>query len=725
MVQFIENLEGIAHEYLSDCGVSYSTRGVWRFLMACDHAKTDLMERMNGVTVSKTVKAEVSKSDIENELQEFFYGVKNYKDKGYRDFCHIGPNYYTYAESFYTQLASTPEVFRSGTIDQRFIDRVLARAYNEGEQPKLRNGMKIGRAFRICLLADSVTEAPSIAPENVEKLSQSFSRVIEALKVKESETGTEEVFLSVNPIDFLNMSNGYSWDSCHKLGDHGDDIGMHAQGVLSYAMCPGIMIAYVKQTVTGQLKWRQVIYSDLAHGLAVGSRQYPGRRLAYEDAVIELIQELYGKAMKVKKGLDSDEVTKYLYEAESDAEFGYCDAHHGMGDGHYFSLTDGDYPYGLHTNAESIYCLDCGDHIYTNSQNQILCDDCHEAYTCYHCGGVHHADDLTDVGGDLYCEDCRDELFIYCERCNCYEDRSESQDVIGYYRDHEVWCEDCVNSFAFWCEDCCEYYAANHHEEYYVNDVCHSVCGSCFDENYFKCAECGEVRSLDNAQRFDGEDDYYCEDCFADICPDSDEDEGHDETPEVPEAPETPELDEGLVPEVGDYIQVHDLAIFNQSFVNLKVGDFAMIREVRTYADGDIEIMIDVPYHAEHPMAQTHYATQRLFASHLTNSATCFKALAGYVRNVATLVKRRDFNRRYALKPGVYTLNANTKIMPEVATNLANVSYVMIENSSYHFTIENPSSVYSQSVLFLDTTTQSWVRQYVRISTLINGVDCL
>ena len=179
------------------------------------------------------------------------------------------------------------------------------------------------------------------------------------------------------------------------------------------------------------------------------------------------------------------------------------------------------------------------------------------------------------------------------------------------------------------------------------------------------------------------------------------------------------------MPEVGDYIQVHDLAIFNQSFVNLKVGDFAMIREVRTYSDGDIEIMIDVPYHAEHPKAQTNYATQHLYASHLTNSATRFKALAGRVRNVATLVKRRDFNRRYALKPGVYTLNANTKIMPEVATNLANVSYVMIENSSYHFTIENPSSVYSQSVLFLDTTTQSWVRQYVRISTLINGVDCL
>ena len=122
-------------------------------------------------------------------------------------------------------------------------------------------------------------------------------------------------------------------------------------------------------------------------------------------------------------------------------------------------------------------------------------------------------------------------------------------------------------------------------------------------------------------------------------------------------------------------------------------------------------------------MAQTHYATQYLFASHLTNSATCLKALAGRVRNVATLVKRHDFNRRYALKPGVYTLNVKT--MPEVATNLANVSYMMIENSSYHFTIENPSSVYSQSVLFLDTTTQSWVRQYVRISTLINGVDCL
>ena len=141
MVKFIENLEEIAHEFLSSREVSHSTRGVSQFLMACDLAKADLVARMCGVTVSKTVKAELPSADIEDVLRDFNYGYRAFEGKGLRDFCHFVSSYYTYAESFYTQLVSTPDVLRSGTIDQYFIDRVLSRAYREAEQPKLRNGI--------------------------------------------------------------------------------------------------------------------------------------------------------------------------------------------------------------------------------------------------------------------------------------------------------------------------------------------------------------------------------------------------------------------------------------------------------------------------------------------------------------------------------------------------------------------------------------------------------
>ena len=40
----------------------------------------------------------------------------------------------------------------------------------------------------------------------------------------------------MNPVDFLLMSNGNSWHSCHYIGDYPDEAGCFSSGTIAYMM---------------------------------------------------------------------------------------------------------------------------------------------------------------------------------------------------------------------------------------------------------------------------------------------------------------------------------------------------------------------------------------------------------------------------------------------------------------------------------------------------------
>ena len=85
--------------------------------------------------------------------------------------------------------------------------------------------------------------------------------------------------------------------------------------------------------------------------------------------------------------------------------------------------------------------------------------DCH----CAHCEERFHNDNLTDIGCETYCENCRDELFIQCDNCEEYEPN-----------DRVFCCEGCGRNFCLDCEEeqdglCSECYEEREEEE---NDEC-------------------------------------------------------------------------------------------------------------------------------------------------------------------------------------------------------------------------------------------------------------
>lgn len=136
----------------------------------------------------------------------------------------------------------------------------------------------------------------------------------------------------------------------------------------------------------------------------------------------------------------------------------------------------------VYCNDCTIECVDCGEiipkDVATKTNNGYVCEDCLENYCyCNNCEKYYHCYDTTYIDGNIYCDNCRDDLFTVCNDCNEWVNLDD----------------------ALWVED----------GEYYI-------CESCY-ENYVTCDSCGDIIRYEDA--YYSNDCYYCETCYDDKLP--------------------------------------------------------------------------------------------------------------------------------------------------------------------------------------------------------------
>jgi formylmethanofuran dehydrogenase subunit E len=114
-------------------------------------------------------------------------------------------------------------------------------------------------------------------------------------------------------------------------------------------------------------------------------------------------------------------------------------------------------------------------------------------WKCESCGCHIDEDNFLSHNGDGYCEDCFNELFSYCERCDEYYPQDETtfiQDLDSH------WCNHCASHHSVECESCNERFS----EDYYDTSTGDSICHSCFERHsYYSCKECGDAVHPDDA----------------------------------------------------------------------------------------------------------------------------------------------------------------------------------------------------------------------------------
>lgn len=361
--------------------------------------------------------------------------------------------------------------------------------------------------------------------------------------------------LSVNPIDYLTMSFGNTWASCHTI-DKGnkrkrggrDYQGCYSSGTMSY-MLDGVSTVFytVKEDYNGQdFELEDKVSRNMFHfgeEKLIQGRIYPFDQTDDNHSCgneiykpyREIVQKIFADCLGVpnlwynKKGTgECDSVTYHEGTHYKDtSNYGNCNVS-------YLRKT----PTDTHFNNVKIcighapICVTCGrEH---DDSESISC--CGRGERCVHCGEFISQDDI-DNGFARYtpdgwcCDD--DECAVYCEYHERYEAREDDHEYINgygwicgdgvYYSSYVERCEECGELFMvddgmydvhgnFYCDTCAEnelVYVESDSEYYPASEV-------------RQCASCGEYFPTDD-MTMDDCGDYYCEDCWEELQEDNEE----------------------------------------------------------------------------------------------------------------------------------------------------------------------------------------------------------
>lgn len=339
-----------------------------------------------------------------------------------------------------------------------------------------------------------------------------FSDGITPLKINRHTT------ISVNPIDFLLMSNGNSWSSCHYIGDDPEDSGCYSSGTISYMMGEDSFIVSIidKEWPDSNLAMapkinRQVFgYND--HQL-LQSRLYPqncdrGANEIYRN-LREMVEQIIADAEgEVNRWVKADKMN-YRHDGNAYSDW-TC-----------FSTCD---QYNLRNFTEMTLepirmdkapvCISCG--LLHYNEGNILCEDCYDSRVrevyCEDCGRRIYLDEesrgedyYTDDDGLYWCSECRFE----CARCGEIHRRRYEVYITDI---DETWCDECAGWYAKRCDHCGEWFSKDN--IYYTEDG-EAFCENCLEEVCEHCKKCGGYYRKENMTKLD--DEWYCEYCAEEI----------------------------------------------------------------------------------------------------------------------------------------------------------------------------------------------------------------
>ena len=371
------------------------------------------------------------------------------------------------------------------TPDHEIRFRAWSDKYNLGLKPKA--GQKMSRFIRQALLAMGEDLEHNL------KLKTAYEKLADALSEYEIE---HPLIISANPCDFLTMSYGTNWASCHIINPdiaRGGDTysGCYKAGTLSYANDESTLILYTVDKLPDDLHnlptiprlTRQLFMVNVDNGIIMQSRLYPytdNLNLIdnYRAVMQDVLATCYGKSnlWSLRRDCFDTDVFTTCCGSLHYRDYEYANQYHISTS----TLRDieqvgtvsviGNEGYYLDTNDEieiedadqvihEFVCAHCGSTIAWDDATEIdgayYCPEC--VRECEDCGELCVADDMTDVGGDYVyhwvCRDCLENHYCVCNHCDeyVYED-----DVITT-RDGEAYCQDCANEHLVYCEDCEEY----------------------------------------------------------------------------------------------------------------------------------------------------------------------------------------------------------------------------------------------------------------------------
>lgn len=326
---------------------------------------------------------------------------------------------------------------------------------------------------------------------------------------------TRHTILSINPLDYLTMSFGNSWSSCHtidktnKRNVGGSTYqGCYSSGTMSYMLDPSSIVFYTTSPdYDGTDYWTQdKITRQMFHYGAdklIQGRLYPQDNDVSRDAYAinrNIVQELiasifdFPNLWSVSYGPDRirNYVDSYGTHYRDYTQYSNCTLSKVSGAENDRRVKIGHIP----------ICIECGS-IHDYEDNINCCS--RFVQICAHCGRkIYDEDDVYWDEDTPYCENC----VTYCDDCERYHYREN----VNYYNylDRYV-CDGCINDHYVVCDHCDNYV---YEEDYYTAHNGDYICPDCRDEYYTECDCCGELFLNDVIECFDYTDETLCPICL-------------------------------------------------------------------------------------------------------------------------------------------------------------------------------------------------------------------
>lgn len=254
--------------------------------------------------------------------------------------------------------------------------------------------------------------------------------------------------ISMNPCDYLLMSNGNSWQSCHNIDNRDGDPGCYCAGTLSYLEDENSLIVY---TITEDEYGEDRLFLNEKYSrqvwafdgeMLLQSRLYPqdldrdanGIYRQYYEAVMKVISDCLkanGENRRFKK-IEGD-VQDHVRQGHGACNYpdwqAYCPGSENV---NFWVLEGVDLDTRMLICGHVPHCILTGDEI--NNENSLVNV---ENYYCDCCGDVFHdEDELTCVyGGEMVCQYCLDRHYVYCEDVDMYVHEADAY----YVEEYDAW----------------------------------------------------------------------------------------------------------------------------------------------------------------------------------------------------------------------------------------------------------------------------------------------
>lgn len=340
---------------------------------------------------------------------------------------------------------------------------------------------------------------------------------------------TRTTCLSFHPCDYLLMSRGTGWHSCHMI-----DGGGWQGGTWSYMLDNVSSIFYTTEDKNDEMYWRTKVNRMVTcfQGKEIlFSRLYPScGDKEMRHTFRQIIQEIYAQCLGIPN-MWQKPMNHRLYSGNYQGDDGYwyydCDRKLiYSGNGH-MQYEDYDYaewgaelsiaadaaPTKMYIGTWGI-CPETGDEYDDHAQMTSI-----EGWACGECGcHIRYEDDVWyDEDGNAYCYSCFHDMFTECAECGEWcrnetmHETDEGEQVCnwcydryyttctwcgrGVHEDYAIvdnmgrsWCRDCADECLTRCDECDEYFRNNEMKQYGLRDLC----ASCYEDVLEEEAEAEE-----------------------------------------------------------------------------------------------------------------------------------------------------------------------------------------------------------------------------------------